>query len=982
MPSVPRVIRRRRERKRRRKQRGRRSAIWLFLLICLPSALASAPLLAGLGLSVWLYGRAASALPAVEAGIFSNAAAGVTQFYDRDGRRVIHSVADPLGEKERWLKLEDMPPGFIDAAMLATERNIPGEGATFDPLFTLLQLWRYILGLPLEPDGSIAGELARETILPRAQASGLDQDLLAIVFSAESKRTMSSEELLEWRINSQRYGHDAYGIEAAAQVYLGKSAGSLSLMEAAVLAAVGAEPSVNPFSSAAGAREGGADLLFKLLETGAIDETAFDKAASQEMKPRETAARAGPFAPAFVEHARAQAEYILSGLGLDAARLIARGGLKITTALDLDLQLQSECLLRAHLRQLRGETAAVSAMDGSDCEAARALSSASRELIAPPDRGALTLIDANSGQILSMAGEATAPLHQAGILLQPFVYMDAFLRREYTPASMVYDIPQTYPGPSAGLIYAAANADGRHRGPMNLRDAMAAGLLPPAAQVANANGIASAIDMARALGFSSLDGGRYHLDVLERGGEVSVMESAYTFSVLASLGKLRGLPAPPPAPGLRGHEPVAIIRIEDSAGNLIWSLEQMERDSKETAVIEPSLAYMANHVLADSDARQRALGGPDPELQLPGEVAVIDGLSADSRDNWTVGYTPDLVLALHMDREDDRAMSLNPYERAGTAPVWRSLMDYAHQRLALPGGEWRAPSDVEEFLVCEISGLLPATTDHCPTRREIVPAGSRLRRDDFWKTVEINRSTGHLSTVNTPAQLRERASYFLPPEEILNWWQENGKPLPPSSYSSDASDSSAKPAQILSPAEYAYLGARVAVRGRINRPGAESWLLEYGADVNPERWIAIGEWQAAADGGEIATEWETALFSGIYSLRLTVTFENGDWESDSKLLTFDNTPPALKLGTANDGAQYALGQAIAFVADVSDNLGIERVEFYRGDELLAVDRDWPYGIEYHLETEGETEFRALAFDQVGHRAESALTLSPATEGAG
>ena len=981
MPSVAQVIRRRRDRKRRRKLDGRRSAIWLFILFCLPGMLASTPLLAGLGLSVWLYGRAASALPDAGDRNFSDAG-GITQFFDREGRRVIHNVADPLGEDRRWLHLEELPPGFIDATVLAAERNILDERAAFDPLFTLLQLWRYILGLPLAADRSVAGELARETILARGQANGLDRDLLEIVLTAESNRTMSARDLLEWRINSQHYGNDAYGIEAAARAYLGKSAESLTLLESAVLAAVGAEPSVNPFASAARAREGGADLLFRMLEAGTIDEAAFDRAASQELVLGEAEARADAFAPAFMRQARAQTERVLAWLGLDSARLIARGGLKITTSLDLDLQLQSECLLRAHLGQLRGETAAVSATDGSACEAARRLSSASREFVAAPDRGALTLIDVNSGQILSMVGAAAAPAHQAGLLLQPFVYMDAFLRREYTPASMVYDIPQTYPGLSAGLIYAVANADGRHRGPMNLRDAMAAGLLPPAVQVANAHGIEAAIETARALGFSSLNDGRYHLDLLERGGEASVLESAHTFSVLAALGKRRGLPAAPLAPGVREQEPVAILRIEDSAGNLLWSFDQMDRDAIESAIIEPSLAYLVNHVLADADARERALGQRDPELQLSGMAAVVDGLSADSRDSWTVGYTPDLVLALHMDREDGRALGFDPYERAGTAPVWQSLMAYAHQHLALPSNDWRAPPDIEEYLVCEVSGLLPATTDHCPTRREIVPAGTRLRRDDFWTTVEINRSTGHLSTVNTPDHLRDRALYFVPPEEILAWWQENEKPLPPTSYSSDASETSAKPVQIVSPAEYAYLGARVVVRGRVNRAGAESWLLEYGTDVNPERWIAIGAWQPVADGGEIATEWGTALFSGIYSLRLSVTFEDGARESDSKLLTFDNTPPAVHLGTADGDDQYALGEAIAFVADVSDNLGIERVEFYREGELLGVDRSWPYGLEHRVESVGEIDFRAEAFDQVGHRAQSALTLTVAGEGAG
>ena len=255
MPSVAQVIRRRRNRKVRRKGRGRRSALWLFLLVCLPSMLALAPVLAGFGLSLWLYGRAASALPAAEDRIKSDATAGVTQFYDRVGKRVIHSVVDPLGEKGRWLKLGDMPPGFIDATLLASERKLPDEGASFDPLLTLLQLWRYILGLPLKrTEASLASWRARQ-FCPgpkRAAWTGLCWKSFCPPRASARCRLRNC-----WNGGSTASitDHDAYGIEAAAQVYLGKSAESLTLLEAAVLAAVGAEPSVNPFS-AGGARKG------------------------------------------------------------------------------------------------------------------------------------------------------------------------------------------------------------------------------------------------------------------------------------------------------------------------------------------------------------------------------------------------------------------------------------------------------------------------------------------------------------------------------------------------------------------------------------------------------------------------------------------------------------------------------------------------------------------------------------------------------
>ena len=79
------------------------------------------------------------------------------------------------------------------------------------------------------------------------------------------------------------------------------------------------------------------------------------------------------------------------------------------------------------------------------------------------------------------------------------------------------------------------------------------------------------------------------------------------------------------------------------------------------------------------------------------------------------------------------------------------------------------------------------------------------------------------------------------------------------------------------------------------------------------------------------------------------------------------------------GVRYAVGQAVSLVADVSDNLTIERVEIYREDELVGIDRNWPYGLEYRLETAGEFDLRALAFDQVGNRAESDLVITVARE---
>ncbi|MYE26564.1 MAG: hypothetical protein F4X87_05000 [Chloroflexi bacterium] len=163
----------------------------------------------------------------------------------------------------------------------------------------------------------------------------------------------------------------------------------------------------------------------------------------------------------------------------------------------------------------------------------------------------------------------------------------------------------------------------------------------------------------------------------------------------------------------------------------------------------------------------------------------------------------------------------------------------------------------------------------------------------------------------------------------------------------------------------------------VDRADAESWLLEYGADVNPAAWTSIGETRQLDDNGEIAATWETALFSGIYTLRLSVTFADGSVETDSKLLTFDNTPPAVKLrtGDGNSVIRYPSQRIISLRADVKDNLTIERVAFHRDDELLGDDRDWPFGVEFVLEEAGDIVFKAIAYDQVGNRASSELAVS-------
>ncbi|MCY4146292.1 MAG: transglycosylase domain-containing protein [Chloroflexi bacterium] len=895
MPALAHIIRRRSHRKRRQKQNARRSTFQTCLFVGLPLALLAAPLAALLALSVWLYISALSVMPTPQQTALADSAR-ITQYTDR------HGAALQTGASlARWLPLDELPAHLVAVSQLIAAREPSAERTAFNALDTLAQLSAYILDLPLQRDDSRSAQLVRSNLLPQARSGALDKRLLELVFSAEIKRTRNDRQLLEWQLNSQSFG-GILGIEAASQQFLGKPAAQLSVAEAALLTALAAQPPLDPVVDAAQVRARAAELLRDMPSAGQSDRAQAAVAELDTLLLRDPAtARAGLNAN-LLAVASAQAKQLLNSQGLDGRRLVDGGGLTITTTLDLAWQRRA------------AESFATS-----------------------------VIIDARTGEILSLVGEATQANRQPAGILQPFVYMDAFARRTATPATMLYDISRAYPDDAGATSYTPANTDGEERGPLSLREALSSGLLPPAVQVASETGLPSALQLAGRLGFNSLGAQATALTLLEGGGGVSVLEAAYAYSVIAALGEMHGAPTSPASQGLRGRNPVAVLRIVDAAGQLLW---QYDAAASRSALIQPSLAYLVNDILSGN------LG------EASRATAQIKASSADGRDHWLLRYSPDMVLAAHS-------------RPAQTFADSESLLEWAHQQRSLPARDWLSPPDIEEYLVCEISGMLPATTDHCPVRREIVPANSQLLPDDRWQRIEINSVTGQLASVNTPDNLRATQVYFVPPDEILDWWQEKGKPLPPSSYSSEGVGGLAKAARLLAPSDFAYVGARVDIQAKIVRPGARSWRLEYGAGADPESWLTISQSQRIEADGELRATWETALLSGIHTLRLVVDFADGSQESDSKLLTFDNTPPAITLDSSESAR---VGETFTLVADARDNLAIDRVEFYRGDERLGSDSDWRYSWDVAPVESGETLYRALVYDQVGNRAQATLTI--------
>jgi membrane peptidoglycan carboxypeptidase len=938
------------------------------------------PILAILGLTGFLYLRATNHMPTPAQTIYLDPIVQSSNFYDRTGAALLYSVQDPLGDERKWVTIEDMPVYVLDATLQMEDPNFLETGG-FDFVRTVNRLWLYSLDSPLRRDTSIAGRLATNTLVPMARGSGLDDNLLHIAFTAEVNRRYSPRRVLEWYLNTAYYGKDAYGIDAAARVYFGKPTSELTLDEAAMLATIPLAPQFNPLDNDQAARDRQLNLLRQMRANGRISQAEFDIAGSAYTSVRTDIAQLPYAAHEFALYAREQAEDILNWVGYDGARLISRGGLHITTTLDLDLYYQSECTVRAHLAQLHAQsTTGIFTLSGQDCLGAAYLDDIfGVDSTALPDEGVMVILDVRTGEIQAMVGDATAYAYQPGTTLHPFVYLSGFRNGQFTPARMVLDIPIQFPGPTEGSIYTPRDADGRYRGPINLRDAMVSGLTVPAAFVANSEGLTGIITDAHVMGLNSLSSvDRYDLSLVERGGDVSVLDMSYAYSVFASMGYRQGVDTEPLGQNYRDRDPVSILRIEDAEGHVLWEYNEELIASSRTPVVSSEFSYLVNDILSDSTTRRRVLNIDDSVFNIARPSAVVNGLSGDASESWTIGYTPQLVVAVHLSRSDAGIMSFDNYGLQASAPIWQAVMRLAHDRYHYAPASWSRPDGIIAKVVCEKSGMIPPPESDCPRRTEIFhPQVLPTQEDIYWQTVEVNSQTGQRVSISTPSHLIVEQVYFVPPNEALDWWTSNGQPLPPTEYDYLSLPEALGSVEIFVPQDLAYVRAEVDIRGVMDTEGMKSFQVRYGQGFRPTQWFAIGGKQTAFFEGRSLAIWDTIGLDGPYTIELSVQYENGSIDAAAVNVTVDNIPPVITLKAGEEGAsiiRWPTQAELRLIAEADDNLAVDRVEFYRNGVLIGDIGEAPFELVLPIDGTGIEVFTASVFDEAGNQASSEIEL--------
>ena len=623
-----------------------------------------------------------------------------SKILDRNGVLLYEIYAD---QNRTPIKINELPKYVTQATIAIEDKNFYSHHG-FDTGGILRALYKTLTGQRLEGGSTITQQLVKVTLLSPERT--ISRKIKEAILTIATEVLYTKDQILEMYVNHIPYGGTTYGIEAASKRYFDKSAKDLTLAEASLLAGLPQAPSrFSPWSAPDAAKSRQAQVISRMQEEGFI--TSDEAAKAKEAELIYGSAGVDIRAPHFVMYVR---DLIENKYGTE---LVTKGGLKVTTTLDITLQEAATATLAAELKNL------------------------SRLKIS---NGAAVVTNPKTGEILTMIGSkdywsedidgkfnVTTSLRQPGSSIKPINYALGIESRVITPSTMLLDTPICFT--SAGSPkYCPKNYDNTFRGLTQIRFALGNSLNIAAVKVLALNGLESFIEFANRMGIKSLkDPKNYGLSLTLGGGEVTMLDMATAFGVFANSGERVDL------------DP--LLKVEDSSGTVLYN-RNPENTSKER-VLSSETSFLISHILSDNNARSAAFG-TNSVLNVPGKtVAVKTGTTNNLRDNWTIGYTQDLLVATWVGNNDNSPMSYVASGVTGASPIWQKIMRYALTGVKTPG--WPKPENgIEGASVCSDSGTLPTPDRPCETRYEYflegtVPTVSTLEQKELF----VNKTTHH-----------------------------------------------------------------------------------------------------------------------------------------------------------------------------------------------------------------------------------------------
>ena len=533
----------------------------------------------------------------------------------------------------------------------------------------------------------------------------------------------SKDEILTAWLNSAYFGNQAYGIEAAAQLYFGKPAVDLTDAEAAYLVGLPQNPAGHdPYRFPNSAHVRFKRVLSSMVEAGTLSNSQVQTYLNipLHITPRESVFRA----PHFVEQIR---NHYGDSLYTSPS---------IQTSLDAELQAEIEALTRGHLDRLDSEYVTNAA--------AIVIDNATGEILAY--MGSADYWNANIGG----QNDGVLMLRQPGSALKPFTYALALESGAYTPATVLPDIEVQIP--EAGGAFAPKNYDKTYHGPVPFREALANSYNVPAVRLIRDLGVPQLLTRLQQAGYSSLNKTPDHYGVgLTLGnGEVQLLEMARAYAAFARQGYPLELSF------------FSSVAPQSQAGTPIFS---------------PEIAYLITDILSDPEAREAAFGRYGP-LELPFPTAVKTGTTKDYRDNWAVGYTPQYTVAVWVGNFDGTPMQ-KVSGVSGAGPLFKSIVLHLGE-----SGAFAEPDMLETMVICPLSGHQPSSS--CPLRKKerFLTGTTPTDTCSVHQQILIDRRSNLLAAPGTPQEYIKPTLFTVLPDIYHPWMRQTNMAFPPTQYAS------------------------------------------------------------------------------------------------------------------------------------------------------------------------------------------------------
>ena len=545
-----------------------------------------------------------------------------SQFYDINGN-VIYTT---LSEERRIPVNIDKIPKHVQRAFIAIEDNRFYEHGGIDYRGTARALVSTLSGREVQGGSTITQQLAKNAFL--TQERSIIRKIKEAFIAKELEHKYTKDEILSMYLNRIYFGQGAYGIESASLYYFDKHVQNLDIAEAATLAAIPKSPNYyNPFENPQESKKRQELVIDQMVKYGFINaEQAAQAKAKKMVYSTSHKVKSDPRGYFF----DMISQKVIEEVGADA---LYKGGLKIYTTLDMDMQKAAENAMR-HLPSYY--------TDG-------------KKLTQP--QMALAAVDPKTGYVKAMIGgrgqdkfnRATLAVRQPGSAFKPFVYLTA-MQNGFTPASIIEDEEEEF-----AKGWKPQNSDMKWHGKVSLRTALKRSFNVPTIKLAREVGVDKIVANAEKMGISTLvDSGAYSdvnlamaLGGLSKG--VNPLEMASAYGVLATNGLY--------------SKPIALLKIVDREGKVLYQAKPQTK-----RVIDATSAYLTTNMLEDVLVSGTA-GGMGIGRPAAGKTGTTDTYI----DAWFVGYTPDLSTAVWVGDDNNKPMQ-RMYGSGAPLSIWHDFM--------------------------------------------------------------------------------------------------------------------------------------------------------------------------------------------------------------------------------------------------------------------------------------------------------------------